>query len=185
MCQTLMGIVNFEIVMVQTGQLLSRGHQYKSYIDHINDQHYDDIIMSAIASQITSLTIVYSIVYSDADQRKHQSSASLAFVWGIHRGPVNSPHKGPVTRKMFPFDDVIMHIDWLLIPVRGMFRFKSCIRRVVVPLMNGMFNWDCCWPWDTRSQDISSRGTDLFPVAVSEGHIFALFVYASACVFRT
>ena len=70
--------------------------------------HYDDVIMSLIASQITSLTIVYSIVYSDADQRNHQSSASLAFVWGIHRGPVNSPHKWPVTRKMFPFDDVIM-----------------------------------------------------------------------------
>ena len=43
-----------------------------------------------------------------ADQRKHQSSASLAFVRGIHRRPVNSPHKGPVTRKVFPFDDVIM-----------------------------------------------------------------------------
>ena len=71
--------------------------------------HYDDIIMSAIASQITSLAIVYSTVYSDVDQRKHQSSASLAFVWGIHRGPVNSPHKWPVTRKMFPFDDVIMY----------------------------------------------------------------------------
>ena len=69
---------------------------------------YDDVIMGAIASQITSLTIVYSIVYSDADQRKHQSSASLAFVRVIHRGPVNSPHKWPVTRKMFPFDDVIM-----------------------------------------------------------------------------
>ena len=64
--------------------------------------------MGAIASQITSLTIVYSTVYSDADQRKHQSSASLNFVQGIHRGPVNSPHKWPVTRKMFPFDDVIM-----------------------------------------------------------------------------
>ena len=67
--------------------------------------------MGAIASQITSLTIVYSAVYSDADQRKHQSSASLAFVRGIHRGPVNSPHKWPVTRKMFPFDDVIMTIQ--------------------------------------------------------------------------
>ena len=54
------------------------------------------------------LTIVYSTVYSAADQRKHQSSASLAFVRGIRQGPVNSPHKGPVTRKMFPFDDVIM-----------------------------------------------------------------------------
>ena len=56
------------------------------------------------------LTIVYSIVYSDVDQRKHQSFALLAFVRGIHRGPVNSPHKWPVTRKMFPFDDVIMNI---------------------------------------------------------------------------
>ena len=64
--------------------------------------------MGAIASLITSLTIVYSTIYSDADQRKHQSSASLAFGWGIHRGPVKSPHKWPVTRKMFPFDDVIM-----------------------------------------------------------------------------
>ena len=67
-----------------------------------------DVIMGAIASQITSLTIIYSTVHSDADQRKHQSSASLAFVRGIHRGPVNFPHKWPVTRKMFPFDDVIM-----------------------------------------------------------------------------
>ena len=67
--------------------------------------------MSAIASQITSLTIVYSTVYSGTDQRKHQISASLAFVREIHRWLVNSPHKGPVTRKMFPFDDVIMHIN--------------------------------------------------------------------------
>ena len=73
-----------------------------------SDTHYNDVIMGTIASQITSLTIVYSIVYSDADQRKQQSSASLAFVRGIHRGPVNSPHKRPVTRKMVPFDDVIM-----------------------------------------------------------------------------
>ena len=71
-------------------------------------EHYDDVIMSTLASQITSLTIVYSTIYSGADQSKHQSSASLAFVWGIHRGPVKSPHKWPVTRKMFPFDDVIM-----------------------------------------------------------------------------
>ena len=64
--------------------------------------------MSAMASQITSLTIVYSTVYSSADQRKRQSSASLAFVRAIHRWPVNSLHNGPVTRKMFRFDDVIM-----------------------------------------------------------------------------
>ena len=68
--------------------------------------------MEAIASQITSLASVYSTVQLCADQRKHQSSASLAFVWGIHRGPGNSPHKWPVTRKMFPFDDVIMWCLW-------------------------------------------------------------------------
>ena len=62
-----------------------------------------------MASQIISLTIVYSSVYSGTNQRKHQSSASLAFVRGIHRVPVNSPHKGTVTRKMFPIDDVIMY----------------------------------------------------------------------------
>ena len=64
--------------------------------------------MGAVSCQITSLTIVCSNVYSGVDQRKHQSSASLAFVWRIHRWPVNSPHKWPVTRKNFPFDDVIM-----------------------------------------------------------------------------
>ena len=72
--------------------------------------HYDDVIMTMLASQITSLTVVYSIVYSGVNQRKHQSSASLAFVREIHRGPMNFPHKWPVTRKMFPFDDVIMKI---------------------------------------------------------------------------
>ena len=74
----------------------------------IHSQHYNDVIMGAMASKITSFTIVYSTIYSGADQRKHQSSASLSFVRGIHRWPVNSPHKWPVTRKMFPFDDVIM-----------------------------------------------------------------------------
>ena len=64
--------------------------------------------MSAIASQITSHTLVYSNVCSGANQRKHHSSASLAFVRGIHRWPVNSPYKWQATRKMFPFDDVIM-----------------------------------------------------------------------------
>ena len=72
--------------------------------------HYDDVIMGAMASQITSLTIVYSSVYSGADQRKHQSFASLAFVRWIHRALVNYQHKGPVTRKMFAFDDVIMNV---------------------------------------------------------------------------
>ena len=65
--------------------------------------HYCDVIMGAMASQITSLTIIHSIVYSGTDQRKRQSPASLASVRAIHRWPVNSPHKWPVARKMFPF----------------------------------------------------------------------------------
>ena len=62
--------------------------------------HYNDVIMSAMASQITGVSIVCSSVGSGATQRKHLSSASLAFVWGIHRWPVNSPHKRPVTRNL-------------------------------------------------------------------------------------
>ena len=80
--------------------------------------HYDDVIMTMLASQITSLPVVCSIVYSDVNQRKHQSSASLAFVREIHRGPVNFPHKWPVTRKMFPFDDVIMSNFQTLVMIR-------------------------------------------------------------------
>ena len=91
-------------------------------------------IMATIASQITSLTIVYSTVYSDVDQRKHQSSASLAFVRGIHQGPVNSPHKWPATRKMFPFDDVIMDLF----------------------ILHSQCN-DYWWPGDTMSQVICSQ----------------------------
>ena len=82
-------------------------------------KYYRDIIMSAMASQTTGVSIVYSTVRSGVDQRKHQSSASLAFMRRIHRWLVNSPHKGSVTRKMFPFDDVIM---WL--PFNRL--FKCC-----------------------------------------------------------
>ena len=75
--------------------------------------HYSDVIMDTMASQITSLTIVYSTVYSGTDHRKYHSSASLACVRGIHRWPMNSSHKWPVTRKMFPFDDITMYREWL------------------------------------------------------------------------
>ena len=70
--------------------------------------------MTVMAYQITSLTIVYSTIYSGANQRKNQSSAPLAFVRGIHRWPVNSPQKGPVTRKMFSFEDVVMLLHYQL-----------------------------------------------------------------------
>ena len=69
--------------------------------------HHNDVIMGTMVSQFTRLTMVYSTIYSDAD-KKYQSSGWLAFVRGIHRWPVNSPHKGPVTRWVFPFDDVIV-----------------------------------------------------------------------------
>ena len=81
--------------------------------------------MNAMAFQTTSLTIVYSTVYSGADQSKHQSSASLAFVPGIHRGP----HKWPATRKMLLYDDVIMvyqSFDILLHPTVFFYPLGSC-----------------------------------------------------------
>ena len=86
-----------------------------SFVTHSHQSHYSDVIMSASASQITPAS--YSTVYSGADQGKHQSSASLAVVRGIDRWPVNSSHKGPVTRKMFPFDDVIMGIYYVYFSV--------------------------------------------------------------------
>ena len=63
--------------------------------------HYIDVTMTTIASQITSLTVVYSTVNSDADQRRHQSSASLAFVWGIQRGRWIPRTKGQLRGKCF------------------------------------------------------------------------------------
>ena len=79
------------------------------HVSKLYENHYCDVIIGAMASQITIITIVYWAVYPGADQIKHQCSTSLAFVRGIHRWPVNSLHKWPVTRKMFPFNDVIMY----------------------------------------------------------------------------
>ena len=90
---------------------ISKPHDYGTFTFiwvHTINVHCSDVIMGGMASQITSLTVVYSTVYSGADQRWYQSSASLAFVRGIHRWPLNSPNKGPMTRRMFPFDDIIM-----------------------------------------------------------------------------
>ena len=92
--------------------------------NHCN--HYNDVIMGAVASLITSLTTVYSIVYSGSDQRKHQSLASLAFVRGCHRWLLYSPHKWRVARKMFPFDDVIMV---LVCASHGVLTHKSLWKR--------------------------------------------------------
>ena len=67
--------------------------------------HYNNVIVSAMVSQLTGASIIYSTSCSGADQRKHQSFAS----WLL--SPVNSPHKGPITRNMFLFDDVIMFVS--------------------------------------------------------------------------
>ena len=109
--------------------------------------HYDDVIMGAMESQITSLTVVYSTVYSDADQRKHQSSTSLAFVRRIHRGPVtglcagNSPVTGEFPAQMASnaenvsaFDDVIMNringsASSISMDLNGFERVSKLIRR--------------------------------------------------------
>ena len=109
--------------------------------------------MSAMASQINSLMIVYSAVYSGTDQRKHQSSASLAFVRGIHRWPVNSPHKGPVTRKIF----YLMTSPWFArqqhcaglhplyvnVTVIGqLFILSPCLRSFVTNVDNVSMSWN-------------------------------------------
>ena len=127
------------------------------------------------ASQITSLTIVYSTVYPNADQRKHQSSASLAFVRGIHRGPVNSPHKWPVTRKMSPFDDVIMitrmHIcfmtdichgsDWSSKRLRWMSKFCGLRSTLVNDWTNMVEKYFVC-SYSCVMRDIKT-GAELIP----------------------
>ena len=91
--------------------------RYLSCIDcamYTTHWHYNYVIMSATVSQITGISIVCLTVCSGTNQRKHQSSASRAFVKGIHRWPVDSPHKGPVTQKMFPFDDVVTEMGHIM-----------------------------------------------------------------------
>ena len=90
-------------------------------------RYYNDVIMDAMTSQITNRTIVYLTVYSGTDERKHQSSGSLAFVWGIHWWPVNSPNKWPGTRKMFPFDDVTHAGAVLLVVNKSIHIWAACV----------------------------------------------------------
>ena len=100
-----------ELILCYTHWYVWKKRLHSAFVRQPRECHYNDVIMGAITSQITSLTLVHSTIYSGADQSKHRCSASLGFVRGIHRWPVNSPHKGPVPRKMFPFDDVIMVMD--------------------------------------------------------------------------
>ena len=91
---------------------------------HKNGDHYMDVIMTTMGSQITSLTIVYSTVYSGADQRKHQSSASLAFVWGIHRDRWIPRTKGQLRGKCFH----LMTSSWVMITdIVNMYLCTNCL----------------------------------------------------------
>ena len=96
--------ISFEVLMSHEGTMCGW------FIDILHC-HCSDVIMSAIASPIPASRLFTQPFIQGADQRKHQSSALLAFVRGIHRWPANYPHKEPVTRKMFPFDDVIMVVS--------------------------------------------------------------------------
>ena len=103
--------------------------------------HYNDVIMDEMASQITSLTIVYSTVYSGPDQRKHQSSALLAFVRWSHRWTVNSPHKWPITRKFFHLmtSSCYNRISWSLrnhFPTIHHFQYSSMLDSSYINLKN-------------------------------------------------
>ena len=111
-------VTNDHSSLISTLALTAVGTAYAVYWPH-----YSDVIIGTMESQITSLTIVYATVYSGADQRKHHTSASLAFMRGIHRSPVNSPNKWPETWKMFPFDDVIM--SWAYFYKRVLYSYEQ------------------------------------------------------------
>ena len=147
-----------------------------------------------MASQITSLTIVHSTV--------QQSSASLAFVRGIHWSPVNSPHNGPVTRKMFPFDDVIMILSNIRTVIRYLYN-KHPMFALVIPSAPGdlyhLFNFilencfidtrkivpQCLWTipllWSTRGG--CGGVNDLYQTTV--GHIPCTYASGSTLCYNT
>ena len=129
--------------------------------------------MSVMVTQIFSLTIVCSNFYWGADQRKYQSSVSLAFVRGIRRWSVNSLHKRPVTRKMFPFDDVIM---------------QSTVRAIIIHLSHcyhiflWLCAWDVCYIIFCHLLHISSEETvNLFSLLLCSLWWVQIFGYVLAC----
>ena len=111
--------------------------------------HYTDVITGTMASRITSLTIIYFTIYSGADQRKHQNSALLAFLRGIHRWPMNSPHKCPETRNMFPFDDVTMEVAMKVTFINFLKLGEQCMYIRCHLLATW---WHCCYSSSTKLQ---------------------------------
>ena len=123
-------------------------------------RHYDDVIMNAIASQITSLMIVYSIVYSDADQSKHQSSASLAFVWGIHRDRWIPRTKGQLRGKCFH----LMTSPWYIyIPPRQ------------------LDFWLIIGTWASTATRYFFAGIVIYELHLSAADIYFRYIYIAQC----
>ena len=104
---------------------------------------YSAVKMGVMTSQITRVSIVCSTECSGADQRKHESSTSLAFVRGIRRWPMNSPHKGPVKWKMIylkfwivfahpmSFFKISCEISWSLMALRDYNKYNKCNRHIL------------------------------------------------------
>ena len=116
-----------------------------------NNKHHSDVIMGTMASQITSLTIVYNNRLERRRSKKTSKLRVTGLCEGIHRWPVNSPHKGPVTRKMFPFDDVIMITTAPLISRNIIFKLWQLPKRP----------WRECYQYDVISVSVSRITTGM------------------------
>ena len=125
-------------------------------------KHYYDVIMTTMASEIISLTVVYSTVYLDADQRKHQSSASLAFVWGIHRYRWIPRTKGQLRGKCFhlmtsSWEEIRVTIAVALLYFLVQLPLSNTVsqdRYLIVSLlwMHAISGWTSCYPlaWNCK-----------------------------------
>ena len=141
--------------------------------------------MSAVASQITSLTIVYLTVYSGADKKKTSKLRVTGFVRGINRWPVNSPHKGPVTRKMFPFDDVIMQQNIHRASVAELWRFiyywhEQAVKTIELAVIwdTMMFMWGHCNIYATWLHCVVIKLS-----TVVNDHLYSLsFIFCTFCM---
>ena len=127
--------------------------------DPPNRVHYNDVIISVISTQITGVSIVCSTVCSGTDQRKHQSCASLTFMRVIHRWLMDSPHKGPVTRKMFPFDDVTLS-------TRPWYNRFTAYHRLVRCRVDCFTRWTC-----------------VFRYYMQSSFVMSLFMYVYVCIY--